>query len=88
MICGVWSGVMVACGHTFLYLTPNTALTPRELEVLELVARGMSNRKIAEQLVLTEATVKSHLVHIFTKLDVSSRTAAAARAQELGMLGE
>ena len=67
---------------------PNTALTPRELEVLELVARGMSNRKIAEQLVLTEATVKSHLVHIFTKLDVSSRTAAVARAQELGMLGE
>ena len=67
---------------------PNTALTPRELEVLELVARGMSNRKIAEQLVLTEATVKSHLVHIFTKLDVSSRTAAVARAQELGMLGD
>lgn len=67
---------------------PNTALTPRELEVLELVARGMSNRKIADQLVLTEATVKSHLVHIFTKLDVSSRTAAVARAQELGMLGD
>lgn len=64
---------------------PSTALTSRELEVLELVARGMSNRKIAEKLVLTEATVKSHLVHIFTKLNVSSRTSAVARAQELGI---
>ncbi|ALA66909.1 LuxR C-terminal-related transcriptional regulator [Corynebacterium lactis] len=67
---------------------PISALTPRELEVLELVAAGMSNRKIAEHLVLTEATVKSHLVHIFTKLGVSSRTAAVAKAQERGILGE
>nr|WP_120491191.1 response regulator transcription factor [Corynebacterium lactis] len=67
---------------------PITALTARELEVLELVAAGMSNRKIAEHLVLTEATVKSHLVHIFTKLGVSSRTAAVARAQERGILGD
>ncbi len=66
---------------------PVAALTPRELEVLELVAAGLSNRKIANQLVLTEATVKSHLVHIFTKLNVKSRTAAVATAQERGILG-
>lgn len=66
---------------------PSTSLTGREIEVLELVAEGCSNKKIAQTLVLTEATVKSHLVHIFAKLNVNSRTAAVAKAQELGILG-
>jgi LuxR family maltose regulon positive regulatory protein len=60
-------------------------LTPREVEVLRLIVAGASNRAIAEQLVISESTVKSHVYHIFHKLDVSSRTQAAARARELGM---
>ena len=55
-------------------------LSPRELEVLRLVAAGMSNPQIAETLVLSEKTVARHLTNIFTKLEVGSRTAAAAFA--------
>jgi len=61
-------------------------LTAREAEVLTLVADGSSNRDIGRRLFLSEATVKSHLVHIFTKLGVGSRTAAVARARELGAI--
>ena len=60
-------------------------LTPRELEVLRLVATGKSNPEIAETLVLSEKTVARHL-YIFTKLDVSTRTAAAAFAFEQRLL--
>ncbi|WP_110241267.1 response regulator transcription factor [Nocardioides gilvus] len=62
------------------------ALTPREVEVISAVATGQSNRDVARSLFLSEATVKSHLVQIFTKLDVKSRTAAVARARERGLL--
>jgi DNA-binding NarL/FixJ family response regulator len=61
-------------------------LTAREAEVLTLVADGRSNRDIGRELFLSEATVKSHLVHIFAKLGVGSRTAAVARARELGRI--
>ncbi|WP_430646604.1 response regulator [Agromyces sp. GXS1127] len=61
-------------------------LTVREAEVLALVAVGRTNREIGQSLFLSEATVKSHLVHIFTKLGVGSRTAAVARARELGAI--
>ncbi|MET4637580.1 response regulator transcription factor [Mycetocola sp. 2940] len=61
-------------------------LTTREAEVLGLVADGCSNRAIAKALFLSEATVKSHLVHIFTKLQVSSRTAAVASARDRGYI--
>jgi DNA-binding NarL/FixJ family response regulator len=61
-------------------------LTVREAEVLSLVAEGRTNRDIGRALFLSEATVKSHLVHIFTKLGVGSRTAAVARARELGTI--
>ncbi|WP_022890160.1 response regulator transcription factor [Agromyces italicus] len=61
-------------------------LTVREAEVLALVAEGRTNREIGKALFLSEATVKSHLVHIFTKLGVGSRTAAVARARELGVI--
>jgi ATP/maltotriose-dependent transcriptional regulator MalT len=57
-------------------------LTPRELEVLHLVAAGESNRAIASSLVISEHTVARHLQNIFRKLDVSSRTAAGAFAHE------
>ena len=65
---------------------PRSSLTPRELEVLQLVAEGSSNREIGQQLMLSEATVKSHLVHIYDKLGVRSRTSAVASAREQGVL--
>lgn len=61
-------------------------LTPREHEVLELIAAGLTNREIAEQLVLSAETVKKHSGNIYGKLGVSNRTEAVARARELGML--
>ena len=66
--------------------TPRTSLTPRELEVLQLVAAGASNRQIGQDLMLSEATVKSHLVHIYDKLGVRSLTSAVAAAREQGVL--
>ena len=62
------------------------ALTRRELEVLSCVASGQSNKEIAETLFVSEATVKSHLVHIFTKLGVEDRTAAVTVALERGLI--
>jgi len=66
--------------------SPEGRLSAREIEVLLLVAAGTSNREIGARLFLSEATVKSHLVHIFTKLGVSSRTAAVAKARETGVI--
>jgi len=61
-------------------------LSPRELEVLHLMARGLSNQEISEQLVIAESTVKGHNLNIFGKLQVERRTEAVARARELGLL--
>ena len=61
-------------------------LTPRELEILRLVASGMSNQDVADRLVITPGTVKVHLSNAYSKLDVRSRTQAAERARELGLL--
>lgn len=63
------------------------SLTPRELEILELVSQGLSNPAIAERLFIGESTVKTHLLHIFEKLEVSDRTRAVTKAMELGVLG-
>lgn len=65
---------------------PRVALTGRELEVLAKVHQGCTNDQIAADLFISRATVKTHLVHIFGKLGVDSRTAALARATELGLL--
>jgi len=62
------------------------ALSGREAEVLRFVAAGLSNREIAGRLVVTPGTVKKHLEHVYTKLDAHSRTAALARAREIGLL--
>ena len=61
-------------------------LSPRETEVLGLVAQGMSNPVIAKRLFLGEATVKTHLLHAFEKLEVNDRTRAVTKAMELGLL--
>lgn len=65
---------------------PVRTLSARELEVLRQVSHGRSNREVAKALFLSEATVKTHLVHVFEKLGVDSRTGAVARARELGLL--
>jgi len=65
---------------------PVVTLSARETEVLGLVSQGMSNPAIAKQLYLSEATVKTHLLHAFEKLEVSDRTRAVTKAMELGLL--
>lgn len=64
---------------------PAEALTDRELEVLGLIARGMSNRQIAESLVISEATARNHVSNILGKLQVESRTQAALYALREGL---
>lgn len=61
-------------------------LSERELQVLRLIVAGLSNREIAEELVIAISTVKSHINNIYGKLDVKRRTQAIARSQELGLL--
>lgn len=61
-------------------------LTPREQEILGLLAAGLTNREIAERLVVSPETVKKHTSTIYGKLRVSNRTSAAARARDLGLL--
>ncbi|QDY89725.1 response regulator transcription factor [Arthrobacter sp. UKPF54-2] len=61
---------------------PEPALSPREIQLLELLATGLGNRAIARQLFISEATVKTHLVHIYGKLGVDNRTAAIAAATQ------
>ncbi|MGK5671283.1 response regulator transcription factor [Micromonospora sp. URMC 106] len=66
--------------------TPGTALSRRETEVLQLVADGLSNQQISGRLHLSLATVKTHLVHVYGKLGVDSRTAAVAAARARGLI--
>jgi DNA-binding CsgD family transcriptional regulator len=72
--------------------TPDTArqqalgITARELEILTLVARGLSNREIATQLFVSENTVKTHCARAFDKLGAARRTQAVLRGKELGLL--
>ena len=61
-------------------------LSPRELEVLKLVAGGASNQEVATTLVVAPGTVKLHVSHILSKLGVNSRTRAIVRARDLGLL--
>jgi DNA-binding NarL/FixJ family response regulator len=61
---------------------PRTALSPRETEILEVLATGATNREAAKRLFISESTVKTHLVHLYEKLGVESRTAALRVARE------
>jgi DNA-binding NarL/FixJ family response regulator len=65
---------------------PVTALTDREREVLALIGRGLSNTEIADELSISEVTVKSHVGHIFTKLDLRDRAAAIVFAFDNGVV--
>jgi len=62
------------------------SLSAREIEILELVARGTTNREAAERLFISEATVKTHLIHIYAKLGVPDRASAVAAAYDRGLL--
>ena len=66
---------------------PAEQLTERELKVLTLVASGTTNREAAKQLFISEATVKTHLLHAYAKLGVRDRAAAVAEAYKRGLLG-
>ncbi len=66
--------------------TTGATLTPREVEVLRLLTEGASNQEVARQLVISERTVKSHVTHLFAKLNVSSRTQAIACARQLRLI--
>ena len=61
-------------------------ITPRELEILELIAQGLSNREIAEKLFVSENTVKTHSSRVFDKLGAKRRTQAVQLGKELGLL--
>ena len=61
-------------------------LSEREIELLRLIASGLSNKEIAETLFITEGTVKNHITHILGKLSVRDRTQAALKAKELGLI--
>jgi DNA-binding NarL/FixJ family response regulator len=65
---------------------PQVSLSSREIQVLELVAAGRSNTDVAADLFVSETTVKSHLAHIYSKLGVTSRTAAVSTARRRGIL--
>jgi DNA-binding NarL/FixJ family response regulator len=66
--------------------TPLVQLSPRETEILRLVASGLSNPAIGRELFIGEATVKTHLLHAFEKLGVKDRTRAVTKAMELNLL--
>lgn len=87
----VTRSLIEAFAHTPDSSTPAPAqlrktLTPREIEVLTLLARGISNAEIAEELFISEATAKTHVSHILTKLGLRDRTQAVVLAYESGLV--
>ena len=82
------SAVLKAAGHRVNARREWPAgLTSREVEVLGLLARGYSNKQIAQRLVITPKTVSNHLQHIYVKIDVSSRASATHFAIQRGLVG-
>lgn len=67
-------------------MRPDEALSAREMEILEALQTGKSNREIAAALFISEATVKTHLIHIYSKLGVDNRTAAVDQARQRRLL--
>ncbi len=96
---GIWAGVvltrryqrksnarLLAAIHNHPPVQAESSLTPRELEVLQLIAQGLSNQEIAGHLFLSLNTVKTHVSNVFAKLDVQRRTQAIQKAKQLGLL--
>ena len=65
---------------------PGSVLSPREIEVLQFMSTGAANKEIASQLLIGQSTVKTHIVRIFNKLEVSGRTEAVAEAVKKGII--
>jgi DNA-binding CsgD family transcriptional regulator len=81
--------VLGAAGHRVLQRRQGPAgLTLREVDVLRLVARGLSNKEIAERLAISPKTVANHVEHIYTKIDATSRAAASLFTMQHGLLPE
>jgi DNA-binding CsgD family transcriptional regulator len=98
---GIWLGLKLTRTRTIVREVPvpvtgpfyrneaklrELGITPRELEILEAVAAGLSNREIAERLFVSENTVKTHAARVFAKLSVERRTQAVQRAREVGII--
>lgn len=82
---GIYVPPLVLEGAPAPAADPKGALTGRQLEVLRLLARGLTNREIAAVLEIAEGTVKSHVMRVYEVLDVTNRTEAAMRMRELGI---
>lgn len=85
------AGAQVLSADIAARFTPDTRanstdLSPRELQLLQLLARGRSNKEIAADLFISQSTVKTHLIHIYNKLGVENRTAAIDRARSLRLI--
>ncbi len=81
------SSITVGLSHSQLAVRGlSEPLSARELEVLQLIGQGMSNREIADKLVISLRTVKKHVENIYGKLDVKNRSQAILRAQELELI--
>ncbi len=89
---GIWVGAKLFRRSPLVAFEPNTqvqatlGISGRELQVLELLAAGQSNKEIATQLDVSPNTVKTHIAKLFEKLEVKRRTEAIMRARELGMI--
>lgn len=83
----VLAGRAAATLMTRVRFPRSAVLTPREIEVLRCIARGLSNQQTAGELFISEATVKTHLLRVFAKLEVRDRTAAVTTAIARGILG-
>jgi len=87
---GAVDAVLSAAGHRVQRArrSPSAELTGRELEVLRLIARGLSNKQIGSQLSITEKTVEHHVTHIYNKIDASTRAGATLFAMQHHMLDD
>lgn len=95
-VLGVWAGLKLTRRKTIIVTNPNfefdearlekQGISKREYEVLELMAKGLSNQEIADKLFVSLNTVKTHSSNLFLKLDVKRRTQAIQRAKELQLI--
>lgn len=94
---GIWAGLKLTRPKTRVVVQSNFSfneeeynrlgISKRELEVLELMAQGLSNQEIADKLFLSLNTIKTHSANLFIKLDAKRRTQAIQKAKEVGLIG-